>query len=88
MRPPREALLTEKGDRVRFSISDAFLPTAEELAAMVAPNQKMEGTVINFSDSGPKTHHFAVIDVVQRRRVIVPVAKLEVLHGKHSDLLD
>ena len=55
---------------------------------MVAPDQKMEGTVINFSDSGPKTDHFAVIDVVQRCRVVVPIAKLEVLHGKHSDLLD
>lgn len=81
-------LLTRKGDRVRFRISDAFLPGAEELAALAKPDEEVEGTVINFSDSGSKLGYFAVIDVIRRRAVVVPVEKLEVVHGKHADLLE
>lgn len=73
---------------MRFSISDAFLPTAEELAVLPAPNEKVEGTVINFSDSGPKVDYFAVIDVIRRCTVVVPVEKLEAVQGKREHLLD
>lgn len=85
--PPREALLTQKGDRVRFSISDAFLPGAEELATLATSNETVEGTVIDFSDSGPKADYFAVVDVIRRRTVVVPVEKLEVVRGNLGDLL-
>lgn len=84
----REALLTQKGDRVRFSISDAFLPTEEELVALASPNEKVEGTVINFSDSGPKAGYFAVVDVIRRCAVVVPVEKLEVVQENRKALLD
>lgn len=86
--PAREALLTQRGDRVRFSISDAFLPTAEELLALMTLGAKVEGTVINFSDSGRKADFFAVVDVVRRCTVVVPVEKLETLHGIHKELLE
>jgi hypothetical protein len=80
-------LRTRQGDRVRFCVCDAFLPSAEELAVF-APDEKVEGTVIDFSDSGSKPRHFAVVDVIRRRTVIVPVEKVEIVLGKHNDLLD
>ncbi len=70
---------TVKGDRVRFRVSDAFLPGAEELAPLAASDNSLEGTVIEFSDSGPQTRYFAVVDVVTRHAVVVPVVKLEVV---------
>lgn len=73
---------------MRFCISDAFLPTEEELTVLLTPNQKVEGTVINFSDAGPKAGYFAVIDVIRRCAVVVPVEKLELIHGNPKVLLD
>jgi hypothetical protein len=52
------------------------------------PDEKVVGTVIDFSDSGSKPDYFAVVDVVRRRTVVVPVEKLEVVPGSHADLLD
>ena len=70
---------------MRFRISDAFLPGADELVALASLEEKVEGTIVDFSDSGSKPRHFAVIDVIRRRAVVVPVEKLEVVHGKHGD---
>jgi hypothetical protein len=69
-------------------VSDAFLPSAEELVVLAMPGEKVEGTVIEFSDSGSKPDYFAVVDVVRRRTVVVPVEKLEVVPGSDADLLD
>jgi hypothetical protein len=69
-------------------MSDAFLPSAEELTVFATPDEKVEGTVIDFSDSGSEPDFFAVIDVVRRRTVVVPVEKVEVVSGAHIDLLD
>jgi len=69
-------------------MSDAFLPGADELVAFAAPDEKVEGTVVDFSDSGPKPSFFAVIDVIRRRTVVVPVEKVEMVRGKRSEFLD
>ena len=69
-------------------MSDAFLPSAEELVVLAMPGEKVEGIVIEFSDSGSKPDYFAVVDVVRRRTVVVPVEKLEVVPGSDADLLD
>jgi hypothetical protein len=66
-------------------LSDAFLPSAEELVVFAMPDEKVEGTVIDFSDSGSKLDFFAVVDVVRRRTVVVPVEKVEVVPGSHID---
>jgi hypothetical protein len=81
-------LQTRQGDRVRFCIADAFLPSADELTVFAELNEKVEGTVIDFSDSGSKLDFFAVIDVIRRRTVVVPVERVEVIPGKYGDLLD
>jgi hypothetical protein len=64
---------------VRFRISDAFLPEAEELPVLASPTEKLEGTIIDFSDSGLQLRHFAVVDVITRYAVVVPLERLEVV---------
>ena len=62
-----------------FCISDVFLPAAEELFTPFSPDTKVEGTIVDFSDSGSKPQAFAVIEVVKKRLVVVPVSELEVV---------
>ena len=64
---------------MRFRISDAFLPEAEELRVLASPTESLEGTVVDFSDSGLQLRYFAVVDVVTRYAVVVPVHRLEVV---------
>jgi hypothetical protein len=59
-----------------------FLPTAEELFKPLSPDSEVEGTIVDFSDSGPKPRAFAVIEVVKKHTVIVPVSGLEVVENK------
>lgn len=68
---------TEKGDKVSFRVSDVFLPDAEELRGNWADAAEMEGTIVDFSDSGNDARVFAVVEVLQKRTVIAPVAKLK-----------
>ena len=68
---------TEKGSKVRFHVSDVFLPSPADLAVAFSGAEELEGTVIDFSDSG-KTHHaFALIEVTRQQTVIIPTEKLE-----------
>ena len=61
---------------MRFRISDAFLPGPEELLEPPSADSIAEGTVVDFSDSGSRSRYFAVVEVLTRRRVVVPVDKL------------
>lgn len=38
---------------------------------------ELEGTITNFSDSGSQTRVFAVVDVVRKESLVVPVDKLK-----------
>jgi len=67
---------TRKGDRVSFERSDMFLPGPEEL---LPGTGELEGVVIGFSDSGAQSRVFAVVEVVQKQEVVVPVDKLRLL---------
>jgi len=68
---------TEKGDQVSFRVCDVFLPNAKELPATWADAAEVEGTIVDFSDSGNTSRVFAVVEVVQRRTVVVPIARLK-----------
>jgi hypothetical protein len=68
---------------VRFRVTDIFLPSAEEVLN-VSPGEELEGEVVNFSDSGSTSRVFAVVDVIRRQNVVVPVEKLEVV-ASHSE---
>jgi hypothetical protein len=69
---------TRKGDRVSFGRSDVFLPSPEEVLLGLA-DEELEGVVVGFSDSGGQPRVFAVVEVVRRQEVVVPVNRLRVM---------
>jgi hypothetical protein len=64
---------------VRFQASDVFLPSPGGALAAIPEETELEGTIIDFSDSGLRSRFFAVIDVVRTQSLIVPVDKLEII---------
>jgi hypothetical protein len=62
---------------VRFRFSDIFLPTPDALLFAPVGDGELEGRIINFSDSGQKARLFALVDVVRKQTVVVPVEKLK-----------
>jgi len=60
-------------------ISDAYLPESEEARSALADGSELEGTVIDFSDSGSLARAFALVEVVRKQTVVVPVEKLKLL---------
>jgi hypothetical protein len=69
-------VLTQVGDKVRFSVSDIFLPDSENVFVVAPGEVEVQGTVLRFSDSGPTPRMFAVVEVVRRQTVVVPIEKL------------
>jgi hypothetical protein len=69
---------------VRFRTSDIFLPGAEQLVYAVLDETEVEGTVSDFSDSGSKSDVFAIIEVVRKQVVIVPIDKLRLVEPSDS----
>ena len=53
-----------------------FLPSLDSLLLAPSAQEELEGTIVDFSDSGQKARFFALVDVVRRRTVVVPVEKL------------
>ena len=53
-----------------------FFPEAEELQGAFKDAAEMEGTIVDFSDSGNMARAYAVIEVILRQNVVVPVHKL------------
>ena len=39
---------------------------------------ELDGTIIDFSDSGDSSQVYAVVEVVRKQSVVVPVAKLKI----------
>jgi hypothetical protein len=70
---------------VRFQVSDIFLPNSGGLSTALSeepePELELEGTIVDFSDSGSQARYFAVIEVVKTHSLIVPVEKLEVVEA-------
>ncbi len=70
---------------MRFRTADAFLPAPDEvLLPLTVSDTELEGTVVNFSDSGSKRCYFAVVDVVKKQAVVVPVDKLQIVDAIDS----
>jgi hypothetical protein len=67
---------------VQFRIADVFLPGPEELVTAPAPQSECEGVVLDFSDSGATPRFFALVEVVTRRTLVVPVEKLKLIETK------
>jgi hypothetical protein len=65
-------------------MADVFLPSAEEVLAL-SPATELEGVVIDLSDSGTESRVFAIVDVIRRQNVVVPVEKLQFVAGNSSN---
>ena len=75
---------TNVGDRVRFSLTSVFLPPPDETLLWFSTAGELEGTIAGFSDSGTIPQAFAVVDVVSRRMLVVPVEKLKLQEQEGS----
>jgi hypothetical protein len=76
---------TRVGDKVRFSVSDVFLPQPEGVFIAAPDETEVEGTIVDFSDSGSKPRAFAVVDVVRRQTVIIPAEKVKPVNAQSGD---
>jgi hypothetical protein len=75
---------TRIGDRVRFAAVDVFLPGPGG-ASLIPEATEFDGMVVEFSDSGPRTRAFAVVEVVRKQMMVVPVGKLERIASPAGD---
>jgi hypothetical protein len=76
---------TQKGSQVRFHLADVFLPNTAELQAAFDGDKELEGTLVGFSDSGGTPNAFAVVEIVVKQTVIVPVEKLRLAEVDEVD---
>ncbi len=70
---------------MRFQVADVFLPGPGGVFPPTEEEQELEGTIIDFSDSGSRLRFFAVIEVIRTKSLIVPVDKLEVVKPSAPD---
>ena len=60
----------------------------EEIRAGFSETSELEGTVVDFSDSGAASQVFAVVEVIRTQTVVIPVERLRLLespeHGKET----
>jgi hypothetical protein len=65
-----------QGDTVCFSLESVYLPTACEVLASLKPEDRLIGTITQFSESITGTQAFAVVSLPGYSHVVVPVEKL------------
>lgn len=75
----RRGCNTRAGDKVRFRVADVFLPSPGGALPANEEETVLEGTIVDFSDSGLKSRFFAVVEVVRTQSLIVPVEKVEII---------
>jgi hypothetical protein len=68
---------TEIGDHVRFALADVFLPGPGGGPLFAGEEAELDGTVVEFSDSGDTNRAYAVVEVIRKQMMVVPVEKLE-----------
>ena len=67
---------------MRFRVADVFLPSSEGAPAAPFVDEFVEGTIVNFSDSGQRARVFALVAVTRTQTMVVPVDKLETIPSK------
>ena len=75
---------TETGSRVRFSARSVFLPNPEE-AVNFAGNDELEGIITGFSDSGASLKAYAVVEVVRKLSLVVPIQELRLVSDREPN---
>ena len=57
-------------------MESVFLPSQDEVRAFVPDADELEGTIVGFSDAGTQAKAYAVVELVRRLSVVVPVEQL------------
>jgi len=70
---------------VRFHAADVFLTNLGGKGVGQAQEEELEGTIVGFSDSGPKLRFFAVIEVVRTESMVVPLERLELVESRADE---
>jgi len=73
---------TRVGDQVVLQLSGIFLPSPEQAAARLALDDEVEGTIVEFSDSGSVPQAFAIVSVKRSVTVVVPTDRLRLVEDK------
>ncbi len=66
---------------MRFSLADVFLPYETGGTGALHDETEVEGVITSFSDSGSKMRAFAIVDVIRKQSLVVPVDKLKAATG-------
>jgi hypothetical protein len=74
---PGDNIPTQIGDQVRFRAGSVFFWPEEVPLSALPASTELEGKVIAFSDSGSEPRVFAVVEVITKHTVIVPVSGLD-----------
>ena len=80
-------MLTRPGDKVRFNIANVFLPDTEGILVVAPDESVLEGTLVNFSDSGDQGQAFAIVDVVRKHTFVVPTDKLQLVSPGEANVV-
>jgi len=56
-----------------------------DLRAVFREEEEIEGTVIDFSDSGSRQNAFAIVEIIRKQTVIIPIEKLQAESGTKRD---
>ncbi len=67
---------------MRFPLSSVFLPEEERTVQALSLDSEVEGSIVDFSDSGANPRVFALVEVVRKVIVVVPVSDLKPLDGE------
>jgi hypothetical protein len=85
--PSREGA-TEIGNRVKFSAQRVFLANPEDAMSLASANSDLEGTIVGFSDSGTAAKAYAVVEVIRRMSLVVPVDDLNLISSLDPSAVD
>lgn len=69
---------------MRFSARSVFLPNPEEVASFASDFDELEGIIASFSDSGASAKAYAVVEVVRKLSLVVPVEELSLVSGPET----
>jgi len=75
---------TRIGDRVALQLSAVFLASPEDALARLTLDSEVEGTILEFSDSGVVTQAFAVVNVLRSVTVVVPTNQLRLVEEERT----
>ena len=76
------------GDQVRFAAASAFLPSRDEVLTFAPGVDELEGTIVGFSDSGLQRNAYAIVEVVRRLSLVVPVEQLHCVSAPNKPELE